>query len=85
MLGTTNEGEKLNIKWQVTQVSRPLLSVSKLTAAGYTTNLHENGGSIKNHRTGKTIKVVKRHGIYVVDLWVPPKESKPTKPFSRPR
>ena len=83
--GLTDEGEKLNVKWQVTQVSRPLLSVPKLSEAGCSTNLNDTGGVIRNRRTDKTVRVHRRHGIYAVDLWVPSKNQGNNGSLGRPR
>ena len=83
--GVTDEGERLNVEWQVTQVSRPLLSVTKLSEAGYSTSFDDTGGVIRSKRTGKTIRVHKRHGIYVVDLWVPPRSQGADGSFGRQR
>ena len=85
VLSISNEGEKLGIKWQVTQVSRPLLSVSKLSEAGYDTNLGDKGGTIRNRRTGRVTKVHKRYGIYVLDLWVPNSQASLKQGFARRR
>ena len=71
--GVTIEAERRNVKWQVTQVRRSLLSVSKLSEVGYYKNLHDVGGVICNEKTGKTMKVDRRIGINVIGIWIPPK------------
>ena len=81
----TGEGERLDIKWQLTQVGRPLLAVSKLSEAGYSTSLRDDGGIIFNKNTGKTIKVHLRNSIYVIDIWIPLKKQPSGGTFSRPR
>ena len=85
MPSISNEGEQLGIKWQVTQVSRSLLSVSKLSLVGYDIDLGDNGGTIRNRRTGRTRKVYKRHGIYALDVWVPNTEASFNEGFTRRR
>ena len=81
----SNEGEKLGIERQVAQVSRPRSSGSKLSDAGYETNLGDKGGTIRNRRKGRITKVHKRHEIYVLDLWVPNTEAVLKEGFARPR
>ena len=68
--GLTTQGEKMSVKFQVTQVTRPLIAVSKLTEAGHDVNLHKKGGTIRNHASGKVTTVRKVDGVYVLDIWV---------------
>ena len=68
--GLTTQGEKMSVKCQVTQVTRPLIAVSKLTEAGHDVNLHKKGGTIRNHASGKVTSVRKVDGVYVLDIWV---------------
>ena len=70
--GLTTQGEKMSVKFQVTQVNRPLIAVSKLTEAGHDVNLHKKGGTIRNHASGKVTNVRKADGVYVLDMWVDP-------------
>ena len=79
----TDDGDPMRVKWQVTQVSGPLLAVPKLVDAGYDVNLHKRGGTIKNPRTGATTKVYRKRGIFVIHLWVP--KPKDEECFVRPR
>jgi hypothetical protein len=68
--GLSDEGSKLNINFQVTQVDRPLLAVSKLTAAGHAVWFGDDHGVI-THGSGKETPFRKRNGIYVLRIWAP--------------
>ena len=57
--GLTTQGEKMSVKFQVTQVKRPLIAVSKLTEAGHDVNLRAKGGTIRNQASGKVTRVRK--------------------------
>ena len=66
-----NDGEKLNVKFQVTKVDRPLLAVSKIVEAGHHVTFNDKGGSITHGTTGHKTMFAKQNGVYVLDLWVP--------------
>ena len=68
--GLTTQGEKMSVKFQVTQVNRPLIAVSKLTEVGHDVNLHKKGGTIRNYASGKVTSVRKADGVYVLDIWI---------------
>jgi hypothetical protein len=69
--GTTTSGSPLNVKFQVTQVEKPLMAVSKLVDAGHTVQFNENGGQIVNNRSGRITEFRRKDGVYVLDMWVP--------------
>ena len=63
---TIAEGHKCVMPFQVAEVERPLLSVAQLTSAGNRVILNDTGGSIVNAKTGKTIALVRRGGVYLL-------------------
>jgi hypothetical protein len=69
--GLSDEGSRLSINFQVTQVDRPLLAVSKLTAAGHEVWFGDEQGVITHGSTGKQTHFQKRNGVYVLRIWVP--------------
>ena len=69
--GLTGDGTKLAINFQVTAVDRPLIAVSKLTAAGYDVHFNKDGGTITHALTGRVTPFVKLRGVYVLKVWVP--------------
>ena len=69
--GLILDGTKFACKFQVTNVDRPLLAVSKLTAAGHGVWLGKDHGVITHGGTGKQTHFRKRNGIYVLRIWAP--------------
>jgi hypothetical protein len=67
----TGEGRPLDIKFQVTSVDRPLIAVSKLTAAGHDVWFGRDHGVITHGVTGKHTTFEKMNGVYVLKVWVP--------------
>lgn len=75
-----NEGEKvlkmqtatgmpIGVRWQMTKVVKPLLSVRKLSAGGNTVILEEKNPRIID-RNGYVTPLRCQGGVFVVDLWV---------------
>ena len=56
---------------EVTDVDRPLIAVSKLTAAGYDVWFNEGDGIIMNKCSGKETRFFKKNGVYVIRIWAP--------------
>jgi hypothetical protein len=51
--GFTDSGEAVKVNFQVCDVDRPLIAVSKLAAAGYDVWFGETSGAIVHKRTGR--------------------------------
>jgi hypothetical protein len=75
-----NEGEKvlkmqtatgmpIGVRWQMTKVVKPLLSVKKLSAGGNVVVLEEENPRIID-RNGYVTPLRCQGGVFVVDLWV---------------
>ena len=67
---TSSEGHRCSLPFQVAEVEHVLLSVSHLTRAGNTVELHAEGGKITNEVTGKTMDLARRGGVYILRLKV---------------
>ena len=67
---TSEEDATLAIKFQVTHVDKPLIAVSKLTAAGHEASFHETGGTITNKANGKTTAFKRKNNVYMMQIWV---------------
>ena len=67
----TKEGHKCGVLFQVCDVSRPLLSVTALTAKGNTVAFNEQGGTIVA-KDGKKMHFKKESGVYVLEMYVAP-------------
>ena len=52
--------------FQVAEVERPLVSVAQPASAGNRVILNEHGGQIANVKSGKTIELTRRGGVYLL-------------------
>jgi hypothetical protein len=77
----TAEGHRCRIPFQVAGVEQPLLSVSHLTSAGNMVQLRDTDGTVVNIKTGRSIALERRGGIYIMKMWVPDAATPP--PFGR--
>ena len=68
-------------KFQVAEVSRPLMSVAKLCELGNRVIFGAAGGVILNLASGQMTHFQKEDGVYTFDMWVPPLAESP---FARP-
>ena len=66
----SSEGHKCSLPFQVAEVEHALLSVGHLAAAGNRVELHEKGGTITHIASGKTMSLMRRGGVYVLQLRV---------------
>ena len=65
-----DEGYECNMKAQVCDVNKALLSVRRLTQAGNRVVFDTNGGYIENLGTGEKMHMREQGGMYVLKLWV---------------
>ena len=68
--GTSAEGVNMKIDFDVANVTRPLLSVFKMTSNGHKVNFDENGGSILIKGSNKRVKLRQEGRLFMLDLWV---------------
>ena len=66
----TEAGTKKRMELMVGDVGRTLLSVDRLEADGYDTYLTKNNPRIVDRRTGETIRVNKKGGLFTIKMWV---------------
>ena len=66
----SSEGMPFKPKMQGAEVSRPILSVIRLTDSGKEVIFKKNGGIIRDTQTGVTTTFRRKHGIYVMGVWV---------------
>ncbi len=67
----SDEGVERVLTCQVCEVSKGLLSVKKLTAAGHRVVMDENVAFIEDKTTGEKIWLEEVGGMYALRLWVP--------------
>ena len=80
MLGN---GDATEAVFQVADVSRPLMSVSKVCEAGNRVIFGQSGGAISNISSGKTIVFEMKDGVYIFPLWIPCPSFAGSAPFQR--
>ena len=62
-------GQVRKITAQVCNVSKALLSIRNMAAAGNRVVLEEGGGYIEDVQSGERLRVMKEGGIYMLRLW----------------
>jgi hypothetical protein len=67
---STAEGDTCNIPFQVAEVDQPLLSVAHLTGAGNRVELGHTNGRVVNLKTGRTIALERRGGVYIMRMYL---------------
>ena len=66
----TDEGHLCGIQMQCANVAQPLIAASQLASAGNEIVLSKSHGLIKNVKTGKTTRLHRRGGLYILRMWV---------------
>ena len=60
----------LMMHFQVADVHRPLLSISKAADMGFRSYLDDQGGWLEDMETGECIPIERKGDLYVLKLWV---------------
>ena len=60
----TDEGGQCTLRMQVTDVTKPLMSVSRICDAGHEVKFDSKGGVIRDLRTGQGTKFVRTNNVY---------------------
>ena len=76
---TEGSGVPKNITFQVADVHKPLLSISRLADHGFTCSLGKDGGHLEDTVSGERIPLIRRNNLYVMNAWVRPESG-----FARP-
>ena len=72
-----SNGTRSKALFQVADVTRPLVSVAAVCATGNVVIFGVGGGVIRNLESGAETPFVRRDGIYIFQLWIPPPEAAP--------
>ena len=67
---TDAEGHIRTVKAQVCDVSKPLMSVSRLVKAGNTVVFAPEGAHILHADSGERIRLTEKNGMYHLRMWV---------------
>ena len=68
---TDTEGHQRGVRAQVCDVSKPLMSVSRLVKAGHTVVFSHGGSYIVDGNTSERIALTENNGMFTLRLWVP--------------
>ena len=63
-------GDQYRARYQITDVTRPLNSVSRVCDQGNNVLFTQTGGWIINHETGWYTWFALEHGVYVLHSWI---------------
>ena len=66
----TRENADKRVRAQIADVTRMLISASKMTKAGYKVHLDVESPYIQNVKTKKMTKLRHKNGIFLLDMWV---------------
>ena len=67
----TEEGSRCTLKMQVTDVTKPLMSVSKICDAGHEVVFNKSGGVIKSIETGQETRFIRVNNVYRLRVTAP--------------
>ena len=66
----TDDGVPFKLRTQSAAVSRPILSVIWSAENGKEVAFRKDGGTIRDIETGMTVEFERKHGVYVLRIWV---------------
>ena len=64
------DGVSFKLVMQSAAVSRPILSIIRLAENGKEVAFRKDGGTIRDVKTGRTMEFERKHGVYVLRIWV---------------
>ena len=56
--------------FQVADIHRPLLSLSRAADQGFTSHLDARGGYLEDSLTGERIPIQRRGNLYIMSIWI---------------
>ena len=83
VIGTPKEGQRLCMKYQIANVTKPLMSVSKICDKGNVVIVEASGGYIKHLVSGRRTGFERRGGVYVLPTTVAGEQGGFVRPGSR--
>ena len=70
IMACSEEGDEMEVLFQIADVSKPLVSVSAICERGNRVIFGKSGGVVKNIYTGAEIPFYRRNGIYILSMWL---------------
>ena len=68
----TDENFVCGMKFQVSQIRKPLASIAEICDAGNEVLLRGDGGEIRNIKTDQKLKLRRKNNTYEMDVWIMP-------------
>ena len=81
---TLGASEAKRIVFQVADVHKPLLSISRCADMGFYTCLGHDGGYMEDMMTGERIPLERKDNLYTMRAWIRRDPEKPRPPNSEP-
>ena len=69
-MATDDYNNPLIMHFQVSEVTKPLLSVTKAADMGFEAVLGKHGGYLLDTESGDKVPIHRKCNLYVMDLWV---------------
>ena len=66
----SEEGFKCRMVMQISDVDRILLACTELADNGFDTTFRKNDGLITNLRNQKSMKLIRKNGVYILRMWI---------------
>ena len=74
----------MQIDFDIAKITRPLLSVFKMTSNGHKVHFDENGGFVAIKGSNRRVKLRQEGRLFMLDLWVRvPSKIAGSSPFMR--
>ena len=83
LLMTLGSAVAKKIVFQIADVHKPLLSISRCADMGYQCHLEQSGGYLEDTVTGERIPLSRKDNLYTMKAWVRADPNNAT-PFGRP-
>lgn len=73
LMGYNESGKRVQMQWQLADITKPLVSLGRLTDRGHRIvldNAEAGGGYMEYKATGEKTRLRKERGVYEFDVWV---------------
>ena len=81
LLMTMGAAQPKQITFQVADVHKALLSITRIADAGYECHLNDKGGFLLDTYTGERVPITRKGSLYVMRAWI--KDNKNSQGFVR--
>ena len=67
---TVKAGNSMMMHFQVADIHRPLLSLSRAADQGFRSVLDQHGGYLEDTQSGEQIPIQRRGNLYIMQIWI---------------